>query len=90
MRYLQVKAPWLVPAYRPAYVHDTSGAIVAHARDTDTARLIAAAPDMLDVLREVNRYLANPQGYTDGADAAGSPMIREYVERAIAHATGSN
>jgi hypothetical protein len=57
---------------------------VSHARTAADARLIAAAPCLLDAAREALRLLEDPD-----ADAADADRVTALLRAAIAKATGS-
>lgn len=76
------KGPWHVTEYaycRYALVYDEEGfevARVCYQNRNANARLIAAAPDLLDVAKLVLEYVEMPRALIDAAEAAVAKATR--------------
>ena len=78
---------WRTEQDRAFYVYDNgTGDFVANARDEETARLIAALPDLLTALEKSRAWVAQYQ-MTPGHDAAARSMLR-VIDDAVERATG--
>ncbi|MFZ3117254.1 MAG: hypothetical protein WA159_02955 [Variovorax sp.] len=76
------KGPWHVSKYtsdRDAIIYDEGGhevARVCYPNRNANARLIAAAPDLLDLAKMVLEYVEMPQEIKDAANAAVAKATR--------------
>ena len=82
MTALHTKGPWRYSPWHieeaPSAVYDAENNLVCTTSSDDTARLIAAAPDMLEALRNLMRHMPD---YAD--------TVWIDAQAAIARATGA-